>query len=89
MVGTNAVEVTIMPESLETNLEEIKEDIKNKLTKARNINIEEKDVAFGLKSLSLLIAWPENEDTDEIEAVISQIKGVSSCRIENIRKAFG
>ena len=89
MVGTNAVEVMVMPESLETNLEEVKEDIKNKLTKARNINIEEKEVAFGLKSLTLLIAWPENEDTDEIEAIISQIKGVSSCRIENIRKAFG
>ncbi len=89
MVGTNAVEVSVMPEGLDTNLEEIKEEIKKKLTKAKNINTEEKEVAFGLKSLSLLIAWPDNEDTDEIETIISQIKGVSSCRIEDIRRAFG
>jgi len=89
MAGTNAVEVSVMPESLETNLEEIKEDIKKKLTKAKNINIEEKEVAFGLKSLHLLVAWPDSEDTDEIENLISQIKGVSSCRIEDIRRAFG
>jgi len=89
MVGTNAVEVTVMPEGLETNLEEIKEEIKKKLTKAKNIKIEEKEVAFGLKSLSLLVAWPDDQDTDEIENLISSIKGVSSCRIEDIRRAFG
>ncbi|OGJ20417.1 hypothetical protein A3K73_00190 [Candidatus Pacearchaeota archaeon RBG_13_36_9] len=88
-MGQNAVEVTVMPESLETNLEEIKEEIKKKLTKSKNITIEEKEVAFGLKSLSLLVAWPDNEDTDEIETLISQIKGVSSVRIEDIRRAFG
>lgn len=89
MVGTNAVELNVMPESPETNLEEIKKSIKEKLTKAKNIEITEVEIAFGLKSLKVLVAWPENEETDEIENIISTIKGVSSCRIDDIRRAFG
>jgi translation elongation factor aEF-1 beta len=89
MVGTNAVAVQVMPESPDTNLEEIKVKIKEKLTKSTNIQIEERDIAFGLKSLNLIVAWPENEDTDEIENIISGIDGVSSCKIEEVRRAFG
>lgn len=88
-MGQNAVELTVMPEGIETNLEEIKAEIKSKLAKSKNITIEEKDVAFGLKSLSLLVAWSDEEDTDEIETMISSIKGVSSCRIDDVRRAFG
>ena len=85
----NAVEVNVMPESIETDLEKLKEAIKKQLTKAKNIQIEEKEIAFGLKALQVLVAWTENEDTDEIENTISKIKGVSSCKIEDIRRAFG
>lgn len=89
MVGTNAVTVQVMPESPDTNLEEVKQKIQEKLTKAANIQIEEKDIAFGLKALMLVVAWPESEDTDEIENLISEIEGVSSAKIEDIRRAFG
>jgi translation elongation factor aEF-1 beta len=88
-MGIIAVEVSIMPESLDTNLEDVKAEIKSKLTKAKNIEIEEKEVAFGLKSLRVLVAWPETEETDEIENILSAIKGVSYCKIEDIRRAFG
>jgi len=85
----NAVEVQVMPENIDTNLEKIKLEIQKKLKKAKSIKIEEKEIAFGLKSLRLLIAWPDTEDTDEIENLISEIPGVSSCQIEEIRRAFG
>jgi len=85
----NAVEVKVMPESIDTNLEELKQEIQKKLKKAKNIKIEEKEIAFGLKALQLLIAWPDTEDTDEIENIINKISGVSSCQIEEIRRAFG
>lgn len=88
-MAMNAVEVNVMPESIETDLDKIKQEIKKQLKKAKNIQIEEKEIAFGLKSLQVLIAWPENEDTDEIENTISKIEGVSSCKIEDIRRAFG
>lgn len=88
-MAMNAVEVNVMPESIETDLEKIKQEIKKQLKKSKNIQIEEKEIAFGLKSLQVLVAWPENEDTDEIENTISKIEGVSSCKIEDIRRAFG
>lgn len=89
MVGTNAVTVQVMPESPDTNLEKLKKEIEEKLGKAINMQIEEKEIAFGLKALNVLIAWPENEDTDEIENILTEIKGVSSARIDDIRRAFG
>ncbi|MDP3027269.1 MAG: elongation factor 1-beta [Nanoarchaeota archaeon] len=88
-MGMNAVEVKVMPESIETDLEKIKSEIQKKLKKAKNIKIEEKEIAFGLKALQLLIAWPDTEDTDEIENLLNTIEGVSSCQIEEIRRAFG
>ncbi len=88
-MGMNAIELNVMPESLDTDLEKIKQEIKKKLKEAKNIKIEEKEIAFGLKSLAVLIAWPDNIDTDKIENIISKIKGVSSCQIEDIRRAFG
>jgi len=89
MVGTNAVTVQVMPKSPDTDLEKLKKEIQEKLKKAKNMQIEEKEIAFGLKALMLLIAWPENEDTDEIENILTEIEGVSSARIEDIRRAFG
>lgn len=88
-MATVAVELKIMPESVETDLEEIKQEIKKKLGKAKNINMEEKEIAFGLKSLNVRLAWPEEQDTDEIENIINDIDGVSSCKIEDIRRTFG
>ncbi len=88
-MGMNAVEIKVMPESPDTDLEKIKSEIQSKLDKAKNIQTEEKEIAFGLKSLNILLAWPEDHDTDEIENILNEIEGVSSVTIENVRKAFG
>ena len=85
----NIVELSLMPESVDTDLEKIKVSLKEKLRKAKNIQIEETEIAFGLKSLKVLIAWPDSEETDEIENIVAKIKGVSSVKIEDIRRAFG
>ena len=88
-MGMSAVELKIMPESLETDLEAIKKKIENILTDAKNIKIEEQEIAFGLKALKVNLAWPEEKDTDEIENKLNEIEGVSSAKIEDIRRAFG
>lgn len=88
-MGTIAVKVKIMPESIETDLGKIKKEIPKKLGQAKNIQIEEKEVAFGLKALEIILAWPEDKDTDEIENRLNEINGVSSAKIEDIRRAFG
>ncbi len=85
----NVVELNVMPESVDTDLEKLKQEIKKELTEAKNVQIEEKEIAFGLKSLQVLIAWPDNLDTDKIENIVSKIEGVSSCKVEDIRRAFG
>lgn len=89
MVGTVAVELKVMPESVETDLGQVKKEIKEKLKEAKNIKIEEKEIAFGLKSLTVFVAWPEDQNTDEIENKINEIPGVSSATIEDVRRAFG
>jgi len=86
---TIAVELKIMPEAVNTDLEAIKKKITEKLKEAKNIKIEENEIAFGLKALKVYIAWPENLDTDQIENKVAEIKGVSSVTIEDIRRAFG
>lgn len=88
-MGIVAVELKVMPESPDTDLDKIKEEIKKALKEAKNIKLEEKEIAFGLKALIALIAWPEDIETDKIESIVSKIKGVSSCQIEDIRRAFG
>jgi elongation factor 1-beta len=86
-----AVIIKIMPESPETNLEEIKVSAKSLLEKegAKNISFEEQEIAFGLKAIFAKFAWPEEKSTDIIENTVSQIEHVSSVSIEDYRRAFG
>ena len=88
-MGMSAVEIKIMPESPTTDLAKIKKEIPKKLKEAKNIKIEEQEIAFGLKALKIMLAWPENLDTDIIENKLQEIEGVSSVKIEDIRRAFG
>ena len=88
-MGTVAIEVKIMPESAESDLESIKKEIPDKLSDAKNIKIEEQEIALGLKALKINLAWPEDKDSDEVENKLNEISGVSSAKIEDIRRAFG
>jgi len=88
-MGTVVIELKIMPEFPDTDLEAIKKEILNKLPEALNIKIEEREIAFGLKSLKVNFAWPEERDSDEIENKLNEISGVSSAKIEDVRRAFG
>ena len=91
MAGIVAVIVKILPESPDTNLEEIKNNAKRTLENhgALNISFEEEPIAFGLKAIKAKFAWPEEKDTDLIENSIKEIPHVSSVQIEDYRRAFG
>ncbi len=91
MAGTIIVIIKIMPESVSTNLKQIEEQVKIKMEShgGKSITFEEKDVAFGLKSISLKMAFPEEKGTDLIEKLISEVPEVSSVTIEDYRRAFG
>lgn len=91
MAGIVAIIVKVMPESHDVNLKTVKEKAEKILTKkgAKNISSEEKPIAFGLKALFVKFAWPEEEDTEIIENVLKELKGVSSVDIEDYRRVFG
>ena len=91
MAGVVAVIVRIMPDSPDENLDKIKKEAEIILNKegAKNISLEEKPVAFGLKAIFVKFAFPEDKGTDIIENILSNIKGVSSVNIEDYRRAFG
>jgi len=90
-MGEVAIRYRVMPESMDVNLNELKEVLEDELTKntinAKIQGIEEKEIAFGLKALHVSIVMPDAAGcADEIEKIISQIKGVQS--IETIEMSL-
>jgi len=74
----------VMPEDAETDLEQIKEDIREK------IDIEdmgEEEVAFGLKAVKVsTITTDEEGGTDAVEEKLEDLKGVQSIELEHFDK---
>lgn len=91
MVGVVAIIVKIMPDSPDEDLEKIKAGAQAKLEEdgAKNISMEEKDVAFGLKAVMIKFAWDEEKDSSMYEDKLAGIPGVSSATTEDYRRAFG
>ncbi len=90
-MATVIIGTRILPESPEVNLEEIKKEAIKRLEKegGKNIVIEEKPIAFGLKALIVRTDMPEEKGTDVVESLLSSIPHVSSVSIEEYRRAFG
>ncbi|MBY6293952.1 elongation factor 1-beta [Nanohaloarchaea archaeon H01] len=74
----------IMPADDETDLEEIKEQIRER------INVEdigEEDVAFGLKAVKVsTITTDEEGGTDAVEEKLEGMEGVQSIELEHFDK---
>ena len=82
-MGEVAIRYRVMPESMDVNLNELKEILEDKLTKntanAKIQGIEEKEIAFGLKALHVTMIMPDAAGyADGVEKTISEIKGVQS-----------
>ena len=86
-----AIKIKLMPESLDVNLEEIKKKAEEKILKLKGMNISftEENIAFGLKALIAMFAWPEEQETGILESELAGIDGVSSAQITDYRRAFG
>jgi len=91
MAGTVAVITKIMPESPDTNLDEIEEKAKKVMEEqgGMNISYSREPIAFGLNAIMLKMAWPEEKDTEIIETKLAEIEHVSSAQITDYRRAFG
>lgn len=79
-MGNVAISLKIMPESPETDIEKIKDEL-SKILKIQDSKIE--PIAFGLKALKILIIVPD-KGTEEIEKQIRNIDGVSEVEVESV-----
>ncbi len=91
-MATAAIQFKIMPENLETNLENLKDKIKSKIESFNSgvfNEAKEEPIAFGLKALIVTLALSEDEEVDSVENSLKEIKGVSSVELIDYRRAIG
>ncbi|MEM0218023.1 MAG: elongation factor 1-beta [Desulfurococcaceae archaeon] len=86
-----AVVLRIFPEDVATNLEDIVNEIKQKLPPEYSLELwDTEPIAFGLNALRVLIVMPENVEggTEHLEELISQIPGVSQVETIVVHRVF-
>ena len=91
MPSIAAIIVKIMPASPQSNLKEIEKHASHIMEKhgAKNISFEEREIAFGLKSIHMKFAISEDKGTDLVETELAKLQNISSVTIEDYRRAFG
>ena len=77
--------IKILPETIEVDLKQLLEDIKDKLPEnAEFKDSKEEPIAFGLKALKIAVVVPDAEGgTDILEEIIKSVKGVGQVEIEH------
>jgi len=81
-MGLVGIEMKIMPESPETDLTAIKNEIA-KFVKVQDFKIE--PLAFGLNSLRIVITTDDKGGgTDALEEKIKKVKGVGDVQVTNV-----
>lgn len=90
-MGIAAVKVKLMPSSAESDIEDIKNNVTSLLSEkdVENPQFEVEPIAFGLKSLTVLFGWPEENPLEEIEDKLGKVEGVGSSEVIDIRRAIG
>jgi len=90
-MGITAVKIKIMPESPNSDLENIKKYAKTIIEKdgGKNCQFNEELIAFGLKAIIAFFAWPEEKELEKTEEKLNKIKNVNSVQVIDMRRAFG
>ena len=87
------VTLKIMPQSPEVNLSELEGKAKKEIIKfcdSKEFRTEIQPVAFGLKALVILFVMDEKiGSTEALEQKISQLDGVESVEVPDVRRAVG
>jgi len=86
-----AITLKLMPVSPTVDLNKIKQSAEKKLKEIGGIlnKIEEEPIAFGLKAIVIILAWPEDKDSEILEKELGKIKDVNSVEITDVRRAIG
>lgn len=86
-----AIKIKVMPESPETNLKNVEEDIEDLLNNnnVKNPQFTIEPIAFGLKALIVMFGWPEEQELESLEEELRGTEGVGSIEVVDIRRAIG
>ncbi|MBT3405476.1 elongation factor 1-beta [archaeon] len=89
-MGTALLKIKVMPESPETNLEELQEKAKEILEKnsAKGIKFDIEPIAFGLKSLIIGFGVDESQELEPIENALKSMENISSSEVIDMRRAI-
>ena len=91
-MATVVVTLKIMPESVDTNLEELSKAAAEKIGSFGGTvgKTDTEPIAFGLKSLLIMFAMTEEKGgTEELEEQISKIPGIRGVQVTDVRRAVG
>ena len=91
-MATAGIQFKIMPDSVETDLEKMKADLKEKTESFESgvfNEAKEEPIAFGLKAIIVTIALSEDEESEAVEKAFSEIDGVSSVELIDYRRVVG
>ena len=87
------VSLRIMPQSPDVDLSELETKAKKEIVdfcNSQEFRTEIQPIAFGLKALMILFVMEESIGTTEkLEQKISQIEGVESVEVTDVRRAVG
>lgn len=90
-MGIAILKIKIMPESPDSNLDNIEKTAKEIIEKEKGANFrsEKEPIAFGLIALNILFTRDETLDSDELVEKLGKIKEVNSAEIVDFRRAVG
>jgi len=75
----------VLPESVEVDVEKLKEAVINKLAPRYKVDkVEVEEVGFGIKALRFYIRMPESDEysSDEVEEILRSVEGVGGFELE-------
>ena len=90
-MGTALVTIKIMPESPDSDLEDIQEKAKKVVEEkgGEKTSTKTEPIAFGLNAVILNFALDESNQIDPIEEELRKIEQVNSAEVIDFRRAFG
>lgn len=75
----------VLPESVEVDVEKLKETIVNRLAPKYKVDkVEVEEIGFGIKALRFYIRMPESDEysSDEVEEILRSVEGVGGFELE-------
>jgi len=75
----------VLPESVEVDVEKLKEAVINKLAPRYKVDkVEVEEIGFGIKALRFYIRMPESDEysSDEVEEILRSVEGVGGFELE-------